>query len=84
MPGRPEPPGIWMWSKEALARHSDQGVDPRVYGGGFFPATLPTPPRGRSPRMRGRPQEWAEAVGPERSIPAYAGEARGRHQLFYV
>ncbi len=52
------------------------GVYPRVGGGNGFPAFPNCPPRGLSPRGRGKPRWVARFCAAIRSIPAWAGETR--------
>ena len=51
-------------------------VDPRVCGEGRRESPVIDAPRGRSPRVRGRPLGSAEPSATEGSIPACAGKAR--------
>src|SRR5690606_41733174 len=54
-------------------------VDPRVCGGNAAAPINSPPPKGRSPRMRGKPHLLARAAAATRSIPAYAGERSEEH-----
>ncbi len=55
-------------------------VDPRVGGGDWGCRTRGRGPRGRSPRGRGRPPDAQVGAGQGRSIPAWAGETRGKRR----
>ena len=57
-------------------------VDPRVCGGNWAAGDAARAACGRSPRMRGKPDDWSGRLSKERSIPAYAGETYNSHRQY--